>query len=1239
MLIYLEMESDDEETEDEDSEDDEYTFVEKFKKTMKTKEQEILRLQKTLTDLEKNTPFAKCFIEDARRQVKAKMLELQKWIQQKVDSSKRKLQKKGRTTPSVQHLASERIPEEEGTGSYMEFIGDQVQSYYTTIKENASKIKKTMAKKQSETPGNHEDVGKDDGAGVEDKEKDMQKSHGEKEDNDMVEVNDNMPEKVVTDEEKEKESEDTVEANDNMTENLRGYIADEEKENDEMVEANDNIPEKVVTNEENENDETIKAKDKDNMAEKVATDEEKEKENEDNMSDKLFTDEEEENKSGDSIVYVPGTPTRTAKRKRKLAQLHKDLFGGESDSDELEYMEKKMKNKPKKTPVKKRKQMTLDSLIVSKKFTRKDPGAKFGKKTKKEEEDDTLSSGSSDGSSDENERRSRPRQRQPKTRTRRRQRKESVSPDDRRDPNYNPHDDSDYSEEEPDTQTQRESTEEEDDINDQKQSSEEEKTENDRPKEEKPNDEDNSDDNKTKTGRNRTGDHKRERIRCPRCNKPLSKSRYLLKRHYAAKHPMVPHGIRDDEVEIVCKKLMPIRKDGTRSTDVTAKPDRRNRRRDCLHCGRDFSDSHLRADHLCLDSKNRCDSIPLDELAKTRTPAEKKAWTSAQMKKCKLAKVTGPTTIKKFTADTYFKVDDLLELVYKRMISISGKYHLDTSIKDKKRLGKRLTPEEHKLWYRPIAVKHLQKRVLDHIYGDREFQLKDIVEVGDWMQEPEDEKAFFNSRLVRKSKDVGRDEPLTYSTINSLALATMEVLKFVHDEYNDREVREGAAKAMARVRMIAKNGDKKSRHLAKRKGFMEPEYYLVPLKEIKKFQESTKHRAIMKKAAEGVEYMIKHPEQTALLEYLLPLYNRKEIYDLQCHLAVLLTMATGKRPGVICALENAHVGMNSKSLTKFYPEKCPDEWAYRIEVAPTCKFAKLKTVEVAYVNVQRKMLHYLRLLGFLRVTIDRSGLDDRLFTSSQKYPLTDIDDQMKKAWKDGGLTTRFNSTMLRHTIVTQARADKSNLSVQELVALARGMDHSVRTAEAKYWHNKQLKQTEVSKIINNVLELNGNEQGWRDEMTIEAEELYDDDIMTGKVQVLDNEKWTDDSDDDDDDDGGPPKKKVRKIGKSEVIFSTKQTELVRNIFSQFIKDRVEKEDTINTAPMEEIFDKNMKDIRAESPYAQLFKFKRNVIWTKVRTLITQDKRKKKSAERGEKRMEEARMKPKGKKGNVSNPKL
>ena len=129
---------------------------------------------------------------------------------------------------------------------------------------------------------------------------------------------------------------------------------------------------------------------------------------------------------------------------------------------------------------------------------------------------------------------------------------------------------------------------------------------------------------------------------------------------------------------------MPIRKDDTRSTDVTAKPDRRNRRRDCLHYGTDFSDSHLRADHLCLDSKNRCDSIPLDELAKTCTPAEKKAWTAAQMKKCNLAKVTEPRKIKNFTADTYLQVDDLLELVYKRMVSISGKYHLDTSIKDKK---------------------------------------------------------------------------------------------------------------------------------------------------------------------------------------------------------------------------------------------------------------------------------------------------------------------------------------------------------------------------------------------------------------------------------------------------------------------------------------------------------------------------------------------------------------------------
>ena len=96
-------------------------------------------------------------------------------------------------------------------------------------------------------------------------------------------------------------------------------------------------------------------------------------------------------------------------------------------------------------------------------------------------------------------------------------------------------------------------------------------------------------------------------------------------------------------------------------------------------------------------------------------------------------------------------------------------------------------------------------------------------------------------------------------------------------------------------------------------------------------------------------------------------------------------------------------------------------------------------MEVAYVCVKDKMLDLLRLLALLR-SIDRSREeDDHLITSYEKYALTDIDDQMKKAWKDHGLTSRFSSTMICHTIFTRARDPKkisqwTNLSLWQEVS-------------------------------------------------------------------------------------------------------------------------------------------------------------------------------------------------------------
>ena len=68
------------------------------------------------------------------------------------------------------------------------------------------------------------------------------------------------------------------------------------------------------------------------------------------------------------------------------------------------------------------------------------------------------------------------------------------------------------------------------------------------------------------------------------------------------------------------------------------------------------------------------------------------------------------------------------------MKSYHGKLYITSEIRDKAACGT-MDPEERKLWYCPIAISHQQRRVMDHIFGDRQFQLKELNQIATWMKD------------------------------------------------------------------------------------------------------------------------------------------------------------------------------------------------------------------------------------------------------------------------------------------------------------------------------------------------------------------------------------------------------------------------------------------------------------------------------------------------------------------------
>ena len=122
------------------------------------------------------------------------------------------------------------------------------------------------------------------------------------------------------------------------------------------------------------------------------------------------------------------------------------------------------------------------------------------------------------------------------------------------------------------------------------------------------------------------GCYKRPKIQCPvlQCGKTLAKSSTVLRNHYEAFHKLIPHDVRNEAIAIATKPSLPRKKDGTRNSDAGAKPDKRNRRKKCIYCSKEWSVSHLRGDHLKPNSRPRCRLIPTTELDELDTIQKKK---------------------------------------------------------------------------------------------------------------------------------------------------------------------------------------------------------------------------------------------------------------------------------------------------------------------------------------------------------------------------------------------------------------------------------------------------------------------------------------------------------------------------------------------------------------------------------------------------------------------------------------
>ena len=143
-------------------------------------------------------------------------------------------------------------------------------------------------------------------------------------------------------------------------------------------------------------------------------------------------------------------------------------------------------------------------------------------------------------------------------------------------------------------------------------------------------------------------------------------------------------------------------------------------------------------------------------------------------------------------------------------------------------------------------VRKLQKRVMDHIFGDKSFLLKDLSKLCDWMATDKAERDFLNSCLVAGIQ--GKGTSLSHSTIATLACSMIELLKYVSFPYSDQEVQESVNKALGSMRGIEQNTAKHACVLTQRRSYLDKSYYLVPIQDINKIVGSRAHTTIIQAA-------------------------------------------------------------------------------------------------------------------------------------------------------------------------------------------------------------------------------------------------------------------------------------------------------------------------------------------------------------------------------------------------------
>ena len=686
-------------------------------------------------------------------------------------------------------------------------------------------------------------------------------------------------------------------------------------------------------------------------------------------------------------------------------------------------------------------------------------------------------------------------------------------------------------------------------------------------------------------------------VRCiiESCGKMLKKHKSGLRRHFKGKihRDMTPRE-KADAIAIMNK-----RKDYRGRPSKINRKDNRNRRRMCMWCERTYSYTALRKYHLNphTEKSRRCKRYPKEGSSAypPNLPKEElQKWINNLIDTFPKSQLPRQQTQQDLMSPSAnWKIEEMLHQSEEYHRTPRGKTYVQDFIKQKLVAKERLTPEEYKRNYRSTAVRNHQRRIFNHVYGNQKFiSGADLEKLDTWMA-TDDDAWQFRKKHVIKLADGETDEQenhfLANSTLATYCRSLIVFLQWAKRQFNTHNMQQKLNQVEEGVRQMERNFTGLAKKSTRRKNLTSAETKMLNMKDLDCYVHGEDHTSFLNNLRNNSWMATEAAKLT-----------RKQIYTLQCFLAVDISLHTGKRPGLLCGIKHQDIKDARKHDVIHFENT--NEQCFQIIVCPSDDTLTYKNVSVGFLNVKPHMFKIIERVSDIKLKYGGAELGDYLFTSPKGFPLLHLNNEMKGAWAKSGCESNINSTMIRHTIVTGSRND--NLSLQELKALARGMDHSIRIAEEKYLHDQEKRAIDYSKTIISVLKLNKGIDGWLDEGEQEMKDDIEYGAATGQLILIEDEKAETPAED------GQKKGVGRKIGNTTQLFSDEDTTLMRRLFREYIEKQAADPSAVNfSSEIKEIYNDNIKEMDDDSDYACLKNYGIDKIVQKVRTLIDQERKK------------------------------